>query len=79
MTKIKINRFRGYRFRRYAVAMNVIGCAWLLVSAIMFLENPQWLTLAAAICSGILSLPAFLIGAALTEIAEREFDLAKGQ
>jgi len=71
---MKINRFRGYRFRRYAFAMNIVGAAWLVVSAIMFIENPQWLTFAAAICMGLLSLPAFLIAAACTEIAEREFE-----
>lgn len=76
---MKLNRFRGYRFRRYAFAMNIVGAAWLLVSAIMFIENPQWLTLAAAICLAFLSLPAFLIAATCTEIAEREFELKKGQ
>lgn len=55
--------------------MNIVGAAWLVVSAIMFIENPQWLTFAAAICMGLLSLPAFLIAAACTEIAEREFEL----
>lgn len=76
---IKINRFRGYRFRRYAFAMNIVGAGWLVVSSIMFIENPQWLTFAAAICLAFLSLPAFLIAAALTEVAEREFDLVKGK
>lgn len=75
---MKINRFRGFRFRRYAFAMNIVGGVWLIISAIMFIENPQWLTFAAALCSALLSLPAFLIAAACTEIAEREFDSVKG-
>jgi hypothetical protein len=36
---MKINRFRGYRFRRYALAMNIVGGIWLLISAIMFILN----------------------------------------
>jgi len=79
LPSMKLNRFRGYRFRRYAFATNLVGAGWLIVSAVIFIENPQWLTFAAAICSAFLSIPAFVIAAALTEIAEREFKLLKGQ
>ncbi len=72
--KIKVNNFRGYRFRRYAVAMKFIATLWLIYSAMFFFAGESLLTFAGAFIMGILGFfPAMLLAAALDEIANREF------
>jgi hypothetical protein len=76
--KIKVNNFRGYRFRRYAVAMKFVATLWLIYSAMFFFAGESLLTFAGATIMGILGFfPAMLLAAALDEIANREFAILK--
>lgn len=72
--KIKINNFRGYRFRRYAVAMKFVATVWVIYSAMFFFAGESVLTFVGAILMGILGFfPAMFLAAALDDIADKEF------
>ena len=72
--KIKINDFRGYRFRRYAVAMKFVATVWVIYSAMFFFAGESLLTFVGAALMGILGFfPAMLLAAALDDIANTEF------
>lgn len=71
--------FRGYRYRRYSVAMKLIAAGWFFTSAMIFFSGPRWLSLASAVLSAIVGcFPALLISAACSEIAENEFARLRG-
>jgi hypothetical protein len=72
--KIKINNFRGYRYRRYAVAMKFVATAWVIYSAMFFFAGESLLTFVGALLTGVLGFfPAMFLAAAMDDIANTEF------
>ena len=72
--KIKINNFRGYRYRRYAVAMKFVATVWVIYSAMFFFASESLLTFVGAVIMGVLGFfPAMLLAAAMDDIADTEF------
>jgi len=72
--KIKINNFRGYRYRRYAVAMKFVATAWVIYSAMFFFVGESLLTFVGALLTGVLGFfPAMFLAAAMDDIADTEF------
>lgn len=46
---MKINNFKGYRYRRYALALRIAAIAWFPYAAHTYFIYPSWVAFAAAV------------------------------
>ena len=76
---MKINHFRGYRYRRYSVALNTLSVAWaIFVFYAMYHVVVDIRTAALVLCTAlVVSLPATLLAGACDVVADSEFAYAR--
>lgn len=69
-----MNKFKGYRYRRYAVVLIALGIIWLPYAASMFFIYPSTTTLLIAIVFAVgVSGSLFLLAANYLRLADEAF------
>lgn len=71
---LKINSFKGYKYRRYASAMLLLAAFWFPYGVSTYFIYPSWIAFAAAVvitAGGCIPLIVFALH--LFAVAEREF------
>lgn len=71
---LKLNNFKGYRYRRYASALLLLAAFWFPYGVSTYFIYPSWIAFAAAV---ILTaggcIPLIIFALHLFAVAEREF------
>jgi hypothetical protein len=74
--KLQISNFRGYRYRRYALALRVGVFAWAAFCLQILFLNPNLREALAAIACTIMGVvPGLMFAEICDDIAAREFEL----
>jgi len=77
---MKINNFRGYRFRRYTVALRILSLAWIPYAAQSFFIFPSIASfLASAFLIAAGSIPLWVFSLRTEMIAKEEFAMKRKQ
>lgn len=71
---MKINNFKGYKYRRYTVALRLLALAWLPYALNTFFIYPSWPSAFAAIALTVCgSVPLWIFSKYTQDIAREEF------
>ncbi len=77
---MKINKFAGYRYRRYAAALLVAALAWFPYAVSTFFIFPSWEALIAAIAlTAGGCIPLVLLAGHCLAVAEEHFEEKRAQ